>query len=125
MSYHDVQICCALANFHSHQISPDLSRSLIIPAAPLYHMEFLDAIARLLHHWSLYSTNQFCFNSARKANKESICVQHELCIHDPENTVLIQSIQQSQVTGPSVLTKSHRCYLKNTKKLQNQWFFAY
>jgi len=85
MSYHDVQIRCALANFQSHQISPDLSRSSIIPAAPPYHVEFLDAIARLLHHRSLYSVNQFCFNDARKASKEAIRIQSELCMHDPAN----------------------------------------
>jgi hypothetical protein len=85
MSYHDVQIRCALANLQSHPISADLSRSSIIPASPPYHMEFLDAVARLLHHRSLYSANQFCFNDARKASKESIRIQRELCMHDPAN----------------------------------------
>ena len=38
-------------------------------------------------------------------------------------TVLIQSIQWSQVTGPFALTKSHRHHL-NTKNLQSQWFLG-
>ena len=85
MSYHDVQIRCALANFLSHPIPADLSRSSIIPAAPLYHVELLDATAKLLHHRSLYSANQFCFNDARKASKEAIRIQSELCMHEPAN----------------------------------------
>ena len=87
MSYHDVQIRCALANFQSHPTSADLSRSSVTPAAPPspYHVEFLDAIAKLLHHRSLYSANQFCFNDARKASKEAVRIQHELCMYEPAN----------------------------------------
>jgi hypothetical protein len=82
MSYHDVRIRCALAQ----PISADLSKSSIIPAEPPYDdVEFLDAIARLLHHRSLYSANQFCFNDARKASKEAIRIQRELCMHYPAN----------------------------------------
>ena len=85
MSYHDIQIRCALANLQSQPIPLDLSRSSMIPAAPPYHVEFSDAIARLLFHRSLYSANQFCFNDARKASKEAIRIQSELCMHDPAN----------------------------------------
>lgn len=86
MSYHDVQIRCALANSQSQPIPGDLSKSSITPAAPPYLVEYLDAIARLLHHRSLYSANQFCFNDARKASKEAIRIQHELCMHDSANS---------------------------------------
>ena len=85
MSYHDVQIRCALANFQSYPTPADLSRSSIIPPAPPYHVELLDATAKLLHHRSLYSANQFCFNDARKASKEAIRIQYELCMHEPAN----------------------------------------
>jgi len=96
MSYHDVQIWCALANFQSHQVSPDLSRSLIIPAAPPYYVEFLDAIAGLLHYWSLYSATQFRFNDARKANKEAIRIQSKLCLHDPANKEFASALSRTQ-----------------------------
>ena len=85
MSYHDVQIRCALANSQSYPTPADLSRSSIIPAAPPYHVELLDAIAKLLHHRSVNSAHLNCFNDARKASKEAIRIQSELCIHEPEN----------------------------------------
>jgi len=82
MSYHDVQIRCALANLQS-PLSADLSTSSINPSTPgPHHVEFLDAIARLLHHRSLYSANGFCFNDARKASRQAIRIQRELCLHD-------------------------------------------
>jgi len=85
MSYLDVQIRCALANFQSHPTLADLSKSSIIPAAPPYQVELLDAVAKLLHYRSLYSANKFCFNDARKASKQAIRVQCELCNHEPAN----------------------------------------
>ena len=85
MSYHDVQIRCALANFQSQPTPADLSRSSILPAAPPYHVELLVAIAKLLHHRSVNSAHLNCFNDARKASKEAIRIQSELCIHEPEN----------------------------------------
>ena len=85
MSYHNVQIRCALANFQSYPTPKNLSKSSIIPVAPPYHVELLDSIAKLLHHRSVYSANQFCFNDARKASKEAIRIQHEPCMHDPAN----------------------------------------
>ena len=59
MSYHDVQIRCALANFQSHPAPVDFSRSSMIPSAPSYHVELLYATAKLLHHRSLYSATNF------------------------------------------------------------------
>ena len=85
MSYHDVQIRCALANFQSHPTPVDLSRSSIFPTAPPYHVELLDSIAKLLHHRSVYSAHVYCFNDARKASKEAIRIQSELCMHEPAN----------------------------------------
>ena len=85
MSYHDVQIRCALANFQSHPTPADFSRSSIILAAPPYYVELLNSIAKLLHHRSVYSANQNCFNDARKASKEAIRIQSELCMHEPTN----------------------------------------
>ena len=76
---------CALANFQSHPTPADLSRSSIIPAALPYYVELLNAIAKLLHHRSLYSANQFCFNHARRASKQAIRIQSDLCMHEPEN----------------------------------------
>lgn len=85
MSYHDVQVRCALANFQSQPMPADLSRSSMIPAAPPYHVEFLYAIAKLLHHRSVCSAHIYCFNDARKASKEAIRIQSELCNHEPAN----------------------------------------
>jgi hypothetical protein len=85
MSYHDVHIRCALANLQSQPISLDLSESSIIPEAPPHHVEFLDAIARLLYHRSVYLEKKTCFNDARKASKEAIRIQRELRMHDPAN----------------------------------------
>ena len=96
MSYHDVRIRCALANLQSQPISTDLSRSSMIQAAPPHHVEFLDAIARLLHHRSLYSANQFCFNDARKASKEAIRIQSEFCMHDPANKEFVSAFSWMQ-----------------------------
>ena len=85
MSYLDVQIRCALANLQSHPKLADFSKSSIIPAAPPYYVELLDAVAKLLHYRSLYSANKFCFNDARKASKQAIRIQCELCKHEPAN----------------------------------------
>ena len=57
MSYHEVQIRCALANLQSQTISADLSNLPINPTDFPHHVEFLSAIARLLHHRSLYSAS--------------------------------------------------------------------
>jgi len=78
MSYHDVQIRCALANFRSQ------------PFEILHSSNFtmsrwnccLDAIAKLLHHRSLYSANQVCFNDARKSSSRLSWMQRHFASAD-------------------------------------------
>lgn len=74
-----IQIRCVLANFQSQPTPTDLSRSTIILAALLYHVELPDVIAMHLHYRSLQT------NDARKASKGTIRIQCELYIHEAAN----------------------------------------
>ena len=74
-----IQIRCVLANFQSQPTPTDLSRSTIILAALLYHVELPDVIAMHLHYRSLQT------NDAWKASKGTIRIQCELYIHEAAN----------------------------------------
>ncbi|KDR74269.1 hypothetical protein GALMADRAFT_269195 [Galerina marginata CBS 339.88] len=96
MSYHGVEIRCALATFWSQSISTDISNLPVSPTDRAWHMETLGAIAKLLHHRSMYAANEYCFNDARRASKQAIQIQSELHLHDTTNEELKSTLSQMQ-----------------------------